>query len=119
MRYHDTGKTSQREISSRNAGENDLDRTIEKYRHDRATIQEATRVSRLSTFSDEEVESLMAAVKRCRTRFTETHDGLSRVKCLCSVLREAKEGNGGTLPEIDDWENIYHQLDCQRSETGG
>ena len=32
--------------------------------------------------------------------------------CICSVLNEAKVENGGQLPIIDDWPNMYDQLRC-------
>ena len=62
------------------------------------------------------VELLLSPLKGCRDRFIQQGGGTDRSRCICSVLREAQEGNGGTLPEIDDWENIYRQLRCHRFE---
>lgn len=91
--------------------------TLEKYRRDPETIQEADRVSRVfSTYSEAEIQHLIELVEGCRTRFIAQGSGAARAQCLCSVLREAMEGNGGTLPLIDDWENIYQTLGCRRSE---
>jgi hypothetical protein len=93
----------------------DLRATYEKYRKDEATLREAERVSvQFSTYSDNEVDSLLRRLKGCQERFTLQGGGAERVQCICSVLHEAMEGNGGTLPIIDDWQNIYHQLKCSR-----
>ena len=95
----------------------DLGETYEKYFHDPETIRESRRVSlSFSTYTEEEVESLITRLKGCRDRFIQQGGGADRSRCICSVLREAQEGNGGTLPEIDDWENIYRQLRCHRFE---
>ena len=91
----------------------DLAATYEKYRNDPATKAEAARASlAFSTFSDEEVDALANRMANCRTRFIKEGSGSQRVECMCSVLNDAKEGNGGTLPKVDDWQNIYAQLNC-------
>jgi hypothetical protein len=93
----------------------DLRETYEKYRADKETLQEAQRVSvAFSTYSDAEVESLLRRLAGCRERFIAQGGGAERAQCVCSVLREAMDGNGGTLPVIDDWQNIYRQLKCSR-----
>jgi len=95
----------------------DLGTTYEKYRSDKETLREAERVSvQFSTYSDAEAESLLRRLKGCRDRFVSQGGGVERARCICSVLHEAMEGNGGTLPFIDDWQNIYHQLRCSRHE---
>jgi len=93
----------------------DLQASIAKYRADPETIREATRVSHFSTYSDEELEALNRRINGCVKKFIEEGDGAGRVRCLCSVLNEAMIGNGGTLPEVDDWRNIYKQLRCTSS----
>ena len=94
----------------------DLAKTYAKYQSDPATIREAERVSvTLSTLSDAEVEALLTRLKGCRDRFIAQGGGRERAQCICSVLREAAEGNGGVLPTIDDWQNIYRQLRCKRN----
>jgi hypothetical protein len=96
----------------------DLRETYEHYRHDRETIRESERVSVVfSTFSEEEVRALVERVQGCRDRFILQGGGAERAKCICSVLNEAKAGNGGDLPFIDDWENIYRQLNCASVNT--
>jgi hypothetical protein len=91
----------------------DLRATYEKYQRDEETLQEAQRVSvKFSTYSDAEVDSLLRRLKGCRDRFVLQGGGAERAQCICSVLHEAMEGNGGTLPIIDDWQNIYRQLKC-------
>ena len=95
-----------------------LEQTVEKYRHDRETIQESQRVSSVfSTYSAAEVERIFSLLEGCAKRFIDQGSGAARAKCVCSVLNEVKEGNGGQLPLIDDWENIYRQLGCHRFET--
>jgi hypothetical protein len=91
----------------------DLTTAYLKYRHDPETIQESQRVSvAFSTYSEEEVKSLLNRMKGCQDRFVAQGGGLDRARCICSVLQEAKDGNGGVLPLIDDWQNIYAQLHC-------
>lgn len=93
----------------------DLKTTYLKYRNDRETVQESQRVSvAFSTFSEEEVDSLLDRIEGCRARFIAQGSGSDRARCICSVLQEAMEGNGGALPLIDDWQNIYRQLNCSK-----
>jgi hypothetical protein len=95
-----------------------LAETYAKYRHDPDVVREAERVSQDdSTFSPAEVSAIQARLEGCRTRFIEQGGGADRSRCVCGVLREAKEGNGGSLPRIDDWERYYAQLDCGRFES--
>jgi hypothetical protein len=91
----------------------DLDQTYLKYSRDPDVVREAKRVSlTISTYSDEEVEALLHRLKGCRDRFVSQGSGKDRAKCICSVLNEARVGNGGQLPIIDDWQNIYALLRC-------
>jgi len=94
----------------------DLGKTYAKYRNDRETQQESRRVSVVfSTFSEEEVQALADRLRGCRDRFVEQGSGTDRARCICSVLNEVVAANGGTLPAIDDWQNIYFQLGCART----
>ena len=43
----------------------------------------------------------------CRDRFVQQGGGKERRECFCSVFKEVIDGNGGTLPVIDDWERMY------------
>jgi hypothetical protein len=91
----------------------DLRQIYEHYRRDRDTIRESERVSvHFSSFSEDEVRALVDRLQGCRDRFIAQGGGAERAKCICSVLNEAKIGNGGDLPLIDDWENIYQKLNC-------
>ncbi|MGB0766223.1 MAG: hypothetical protein ACPGYV_00780 [Phycisphaeraceae bacterium] len=63
----------------------------------------------VSTYDDEELDSLKERLEKCRRRFITEGDGRQRVRCLCSVLEDAIDGNGGTAP-IDDWQDTYDQL---------
>ena len=97
------------------AGKSAIDFEDSLLRHLREpdTIKEAQRASvEFSTFSDAEVESLLNRIKGCRDRFIEQGGGLDRARCICSVLQQAVDGNGGSLPVIDDWVSIYSQLNC-------
>lgn len=95
-----------------------LEKTFEKYLRDHETIQESQRVSSVfSTYSEAEVEQIFSRLEGCKNRFIDQGSGKERAKCICSVLNETKAGNGGTLPIIDDWENIYRQLGCHRFEA--
>lgn len=91
----------------------DLVATYKKYRSDKATVKESERVSiAFSTYSEEEVVALAGRLKGCRDRFIGQGGGSDRARCICSVLNEARKGNGGELPAIDDWQHIYSQLRC-------
>lgn len=91
----------------------DVFATYRKCHADKDTIQEARRVSTAySTYSQEEVKALLRRLEGCRDRFIEQGSGQDRAQCLCSVLNEARIGNGGKFPEIDDWSRIYSELNC-------
>jgi hypothetical protein len=92
-----------------------IERAYEKYKNSPDTRLEAKRVSiQYSTFSEEEVEAMLKRLKGCRDRFIKQGGGEERVMCICSVLDEVKKGNGGVLPNIDDWKRIYASL-CKES----
>jgi len=66
-----------------------------------------------STYSDEEVEAIRNRLFGCRERFIAEGSGAQRSRCLCSILQDVKDGNGGTIP-FGDWSNIYDKLGCGR-----
>ena len=87
--------------------------SFRKHRAESDTIAESQRVTAvLSTYSDREVEELIRKIEGCRDRFISQGGGSDRARCLCSIFKEIKDGNGGSLPEIDDWRRMYEQLDC-------
>ena len=93
----------------------DLQRAYQQHRVEKDTIAEAERVSRVfSTFSEDEVEAILKRLQACRDRFITEGSGQARQQCLCSVFSDVIDGNGGTLPHIDDWENIFRQLSCSK-----
>ncbi len=93
----------------------DVREQYEKHRSERDTIAEAERASQVfSTFSEQEVQAILDRLKACMDRFAKEGSGAARQRCLCNVFKDVIEGNGGTLPRIDDWENIYRQLNCPR-----
>jgi hypothetical protein len=91
----------------------DYAQSYQDHRRERATINESERVSKtFSTFSNREVQELVSKIEGCRDRFITQGSGADRARCLCSILNEIKDGNGGKLPPIDDWQRIYDELDC-------
>ena len=91
----------------------DIVQTIAKYKSDPGTVAEAQQaIGLLSTFSDDEVALIEERLNNCRKIFEAEGTGTNRVKCLCSTLNHAKDGNGGELPPIETWVNMYKQLKC-------
>ncbi|MCL5010684.1 MAG: hypothetical protein M1127_00515 [Patescibacteria group bacterium] len=91
----------------------DLLASYQKHKQEKETVQESQRVSEVfSTYSENEVKKILLRLEQCRDRFIKQGGGTDRASCLCSILNEVKIGNGGQLPIIDDWANIYRQLGC-------
>lgn len=90
----------------------DLVSTFNKYRNDPATIREANKAASSSTFSDFEVESLQDRIENCKKLFAQEGVGEGRVRCLCSVLNQARDANGGDLPDIGNWLQMDTMLKC-------
>jgi hypothetical protein len=65
----------------------------------------------LSTFSDRELDAIKERIEGCRDRFINEGSGVRRKNCLCSVLNDVRDGNGGSIP-IPEWDDIYNQLGC-------
>lgn len=94
----------------------DVYEAYEKHVHEKDTIAEANRVSRVfSTYSDGELEAILKRLQDCRDRFISEGSGENRRRCQCSVFKDVIDGNGGKLPAIDDWENIFLQLRCSQN----
>jgi hypothetical protein len=84
-----------------------------RHKEDQATIAESRRASEtFSTYSDDELGAIIRRIEGCRDRFIEQGSGLDRSRCLCSIFKEIRDGNGGRLPRIDAWERMYEQLKC-------
>ena len=93
----------------------DLYKAFEQHRQEADTIAEARRVSRTdSTYSAAEVEAILRRLEACRERFVTEGSGTARRQCLCSVFKDAMDGNGGQLPRIDNWQHMFQQLNCPR-----
>lgn len=91
-----------------------------RHKSEQDTINEAARVSAVfSTYTDEEIEAWADRIRGCIERAKEQGGGADRVRCICSVLNQIRIGNGGDLPEIDDWHRIYTQLKCVIPEGRG
>lgn len=74
-------------------------------------IQAEVLAKTFSTYSDDEIDAIRERIEGCRRRFVEEGSGERRKRCLCSVLTDVKDGNGGKIP-VDDWSDIYGQLGC-------
>jgi hypothetical protein len=99
-------------------GAPDYYRSYTRHREERATIEAARRASlSFSTYSDRELEDLIRRIEGCRDRFIEQNAGQDRSRCLCNILNQIKDGNGGELPEVDAWREMYAQLKCSRVKT--
>ena len=86
---------------------------FERRRRDPQMLAEAERAQiQFSTYSDEEIKEISRRIEGCRKRFIEQGSGKDRSRCLCSVLNEIRDGNGGALPPIDNWPDMYDQLRC-------
>jgi hypothetical protein len=93
----------------------DVALSIRKYREDKDTIRESSRVSKVfSTFSDEEVASITKRLEECQKRFAAEGDGQKRAECSCNVFADIRKANGG-IPAIDDRRNIFRQV-CAKQE---
>lgn len=65
----------------------------------------------LGSYNDREVNRIKARIEGCRDRFIAEGGGSDRKDCLCSVLREVRDGNGGTLPD-KGWQKTFEVLGC-------
>jgi hypothetical protein len=89
-----------------------------RHKEEPETVLESERVSRVfSTYSEGEIRSASHRIEQCRKRFEREGDGVQRIRCICSVLNDFRTGNGGVLPEIDDWEKYWHQLCGAKAST--
>jgi hypothetical protein len=87
--------------------------SFKRHREESDTIEAARLASeRYSTFSDKELRILIRKIEGCRDRFILQGSGKDRAQCLCSILNEIKDGNGGELPNVDAWHVMYAQLHC-------
>lgn len=77
---------------------------------DKRTIAKHAQIL-ISTYDDDELSAIHDRIRTCRDRFINEGGGVQRVRCMCSVLRDAIAGNGG-VPPIPEWERMYDQL-CQ------
>ena len=90
--------------------------TYEEYylkRQDDPALQQkiAALQTGFSTYSPEEIEAIEGRLENCRKRFITEGDGGARKTCLCSVLTDVRDGNGGHIPD-DEWEEAYQTLNC-------
>jgi hypothetical protein len=97
------------------SGAPDYYASLKRHREEQATVRAAHLANQLySTFSDRELEELIHKIEACRDRFIQQGSGKDRSRCLCSIFNEIMDGNGGELPNIDGWHEMYAQLRCSR-----
>src|SRR5258708_40298926 len=93
----------------------DYAKSYQMHRRESDTIAESERVSGVySTYSDREIQELIRKIEACRDRFIKQGSGADRARCLCSIFNEIRDGNGGRLPVIDDWQRMYNELNYGR-----
>jgi len=93
------------------SGAPDYWKSYQRHRDERATIAESRRASKtFSTYSDRELEEIIRKIEGCSDRFINQGSGADRARCFCSIFKEIVDGNGGVMPEIDDWDQMYNQL---------
>jgi hypothetical protein len=83
-----------------------------KYKSDPETQAKGAALEKaLSTYTPEEIDAILARIGACRERFIDEGAGKNRQRCLCSVLKDVKDGNGGTIPD-PQWNDYYNILGC-------
>ncbi len=65
-----------------------------------------------STYTDRDIEAIKERIEGCRDRYIKEGGGAGGSVCLCSVLTDVRDGNGGQIPEIDNWPEAYEILHC-------
>ena len=94
-------------------GAADYTLSYQQHQQEPDTIRESRRASEtFSTYSEREVQEIIRKIEGCRDRFISQGSGQDRARCFCSILNEIKDGNGGRLPHIDDWQRMYDELNC-------
>ena len=95
------------------SGAPDYYASLKRHREENETIKAAHLASeRYSTFSDRELKELIEKIEACRDRFILQGSGKDRARCLCSIFNEIMDANGGELPNVDAWRQMYAQLRC-------
>ena len=93
-----------------------LDEAIVYYKNDPQTREDAEQaiLKYRNTYPDDVIKDIGERLRRCDDRFKETNDGDDRVRCVCTVLRNTAKGNGGHMPDISNWPEIFDQLNCKK-----
>lgn len=63
-----------------------------------------------NTYDPAELQAINVRLAECRQQFMRTGEGQVRQECICNVLRDVAAGNGGSLPDIDDWNETFNRL---------
>lgn len=97
----------------------DYSASLLKHRSDIKVYREAQRVSRIYHTNRPELRALGEDIDACRDRLSSQGTGEDRTMSLCRIFDRIKEGNGGTMPPIDNWRSIYADLGCGTNWTSG
>jgi hypothetical protein len=91
----------------------DFAASLNRHREEKETQLAAQYASAdYSTYSNAEIEAILKRIEGCRLRFITQGGGEDRKNCLCSIFKEIVAGNGGTMPRVDDWDNMFRRLNC-------
>ena len=92
--------------------DSDYQTSFLKYRSEIKVYREAQRVAGIFHSSRNEIDALVSDIGACRHRLESQGSGNDRSRCLCRILSSIKEGNGGSIPPIDEWERMHAELGC-------
>jgi hypothetical protein len=94
-----------------NTGRDTYDFFLKQRQKSKTTEKIAERLQiSFSTYSEEEIGALEKRINNCRVLFIREGSGQQRKECLCSVLRNIKDGNNG-FPDAE-WSVMYDHLGC-------
>lgn len=101
-------------VSSAVMDEADFQHELAHWTSDGETIQESQRVSAdFLDYTDEQVRVMASRLQACLDQTVQRASPDQRAECICGILNEVRIGNGGHLPQIDDWQDVYRQLGCE------
>lgn len=73
-------------------------------------------IALFNSYDPAELQAIYRRLAECRQQFMQTLEGQARQECICNVLRAVAAGNGGSLPDIDNWSETFKRLCLQSSE---
>jgi hypothetical protein len=89
----------------------DYKRSLQHYMSDSVTIRAAYRANATyTTYSERDLRAILQQIQACRNKFIAEGVRLDRGGCLHLIFQEIKRANCGVLPEVDEWVQMYRQL---------